>query len=153
MCCCCGHGGDHGSWRGRRHRHGHWYEHGHEHHGEHRHHRPHPHDDGPDRPPEWDRAAEDCGDERDGREHDGGGGRGRLNWNESYPFGFRRQFHARGEELELLQRYLDGLEKEAAAVREAIAQLQQPEEPSPAAGDDAPPAGGGETPPAATRAP
>ena len=144
MCCCCGERGHHG-WRGhgRGHGHGRWHECGPEE-------APPPRDRGHEReecgapPPPRERGSEcECGGEEDAG----------FNWNESYPFGFRRQFHARGEEVELLQRYLDGLEKEAAAVREAIAQLQQPAEAAPPAGDNAASAGGGETPPDAAKAP
>lgn len=114
MCCCCEGGGPHGRW-GHGHGHGPWHEHGPEGSG--------PHDrwhEREERPPERGRGGE-CGCGRDQGET--------FNWNESYPFGFRRHFHARGEELEILRQYLDGLEKEAAAVREVIAQAEQPPEP------------------------
>jgi hypothetical protein len=172
MCCCCAGAGGRGRWRehGRHHGHHHGYEHHHHgdehhHHGDEHHHHEGSHGWGPDGPPDRDRPDGPPDRDRggwgrgDGRERGDDGGR--FNWNESYPFGFRRQFHARGEEVELLRRYLEGLEQEAAAVREAIARLRPPPAapgaPSPerpAAGgdvgaDEAPPAGGAPPPDAA----
>jgi hypothetical protein len=141
MCCCCGDHGERWGRHGHRHEHGHGYgyEHGHGH--QHGHGHGHgdepgrdeecgPRDDGPrgyeardERrgPPGRDRGGEGGGDGREGgREGEG------FNWNEQYPFGFRRHFHSRDEEIEFLRRYLDGLEKEAAAVREIIALAKDP---------------------------
>ena len=147
MCCCGGRGqhDDRWGWRDHGHRHehghGHWHEHEHEHeHGPGREHGPdeecgppeeerwHEHRDERRGPPPRDGGECGCGDEREG-----------WNWDERYPFGFRRHFHSRGEEIEFLRRYLEGLEQEAAAVREIIALATKPPEEPKAPASEPPP--------------
>jgi hypothetical protein len=137
MCCCCEGRGRHGDrWGG----HGHWHEHEHEHEHEHGHWREPEHGSGSGH--ERGRDAECCGGPEGPAEWGRGEERGGFNWNEQYPFGFRRHFHSPGEELEFLKKYLEGLEKEAAAVREIIAQASKPPEPPrPPEGAAPPPAG------------